>query len=307
MSKGSNACRKGASFHPWSFFASKQNSGSPFSGYTIVTVLYCSGDFHIGNAKRNYNDPKSVPIKQYGLRNFRSTLFWIKKQQGRGKEGSLDKKLQDLIVLGTSAGSIGAQLLNKQVLTELKYDHAAIILDSFVGDYFGGNLFLELEYCKRGLIESPLIESCNAGRATVGDIFLQQAGAFPNVLYAFVNSKTDSVQGSSAGAYNRDNSAFERYLEHLKNVVFYLINGREHVYSTRPNILNTADAIGPLNNGANFNGLMLKDWMKALPLHSGKFLASECEGEIREKPKSTGSSADKTYCLQAVKASSYRA
>jgi hypothetical protein len=35
-----------------------------FSNYTIVHILYCSGDLHSGNVTRPYNDFNGVPVEQ---------------------------------------------------------------------------------------------------------------------------------------------------------------------------------------------------------------------------------------------------
>lgn len=51
-----------------------------FEDYTIVHVLYCSGDAHIGGVVRNYDDKKGVPVSQQGAANVQATLDWIKAQ-----------------------------------------------------------------------------------------------------------------------------------------------------------------------------------------------------------------------------------
>lgn len=45
-----------------------------YKDYTIIHVLYCSGDVHAGNVTRDYNDkagPQGKPVQQFGYHNAR--------------------------------------------------------------------------------------------------------------------------------------------------------------------------------------------------------------------------------------------
>jgi hypothetical protein len=101
-----------------------------FKDYTIVQALYCSGDVFGGNVTRSYNDRAGQPVIQSGIQNAQATLDWIVKQQANG---GLAATLSDVVVMGCSAGSIGAQLWGPIILKTLPWKQAAIIPDSYAG------------------------------------------------------------------------------------------------------------------------------------------------------------------------------
>ena len=47
----------------------RTNELNTFAEYTIVHILYCSGDTHAGNVTRSYEDASGVPITQGGALN----------------------------------------------------------------------------------------------------------------------------------------------------------------------------------------------------------------------------------------------
>jgi hypothetical protein len=71
-----------------------------------------------GNTVRPYDDSNGVPVEQKGIANAQATLDWVKQQQATGK---LAANLADLVVMGCSAGSIGAQLWSNQIVSGLKW------------------------------------------------------------------------------------------------------------------------------------------------------------------------------------------
>jgi hypothetical protein len=75
-----------------------------YKDYTIVHVMYCSGDIHGGDAVRPYDDDAGVPVQQKGLVNTQAALDWVLQQQ---KNGGYASKLSSLIITGCSAGSLG--------------------------------------------------------------------------------------------------------------------------------------------------------------------------------------------------------
>ena len=56
-------------------------------------------------------------------------LDWTVQQQATGALSML----QDLALMGCSAGAMGAQLWNNVVLTELTYEQAGVMSDSYLG------------------------------------------------------------------------------------------------------------------------------------------------------------------------------
>jgi len=84
-----------------------------------------------GDIVRDYDDDAGVPVTQKGQANAQATLDWIKQQQ---TNGGLATTLSELVIMGCSAGSIGAQLWATTVLDTLSWEKAAVIPDSYAGD-----------------------------------------------------------------------------------------------------------------------------------------------------------------------------
>jgi hypothetical protein len=108
----------------------RNNVNNAFKSYTIVHVLYCSGDVHGGNVVRDYNDAAGQPVVQSGLKNVQSALDWVK---GQVKAGNLAGTFSNFVVMGCSAGSLGAQLWGSELLSQLSWKQAAVVPDSYAG------------------------------------------------------------------------------------------------------------------------------------------------------------------------------
>jgi hypothetical protein len=75
-----------------------------YQDYTIVHVMYCSGDIHAGNSVRPYDDNAGEAVQQKGIVNTQAALDWVLQQQ---KNGGLASELSSLVISGCSAGSLG--------------------------------------------------------------------------------------------------------------------------------------------------------------------------------------------------------
>lgn len=62
------ACRASIDERPIAGILDRSRDSNPFRSYTIVHILSCSGDLHIGDVKHWYIDPKGVPVEQRGCR-----------------------------------------------------------------------------------------------------------------------------------------------------------------------------------------------------------------------------------------------
>ena len=71
-----------------------------------------------------------VPVTQKGLANTQSALDWVVKAQ---QTGDLTSTFSELVVMGCSAGSMGAQLWGNQLLKTLSWNRAAVVPDSYAG------------------------------------------------------------------------------------------------------------------------------------------------------------------------------
>merc|ERR1712048_472395 len=76
----------------------RTNSSNPFQNYTFVHVPYCSGDNHLGNVSRDWG---GAARRQAGYDNALSAVRWTLANIC---------KLDALVLMGQSAGSVGVQL-----------------------------------------------------------------------------------------------------------------------------------------------------------------------------------------------------
>ena len=163
-----------------------------YRDWTIVNVLYCSGDVHGGQTVRDYTYKGSI-VNQTGAANAQAALNWILAQdefQGMG----------ELVLAGASAGSMGVQLWATSALEQLaslKSGRTAVVPDSFIG-YFPptteSGLIVDFGYCETAIIAPGLVGACRAGTLLFKDIVDQALEEQPEVPFAYLNSKTDAVQ-----------------------------------------------------------------------------------------------------------------
>jgi hypothetical protein len=298
----------------------RMNANNRFKDYTIVQVLYCSGDVFGGNVTRPYNDKDGVPVQQNGLANAQSVLDWTVKQQATG---GLASTLSELVVMGCSAGSIGAQLWAKQVLTTLKWTKAAVVPDSYAGIFPEGTtgpLVYNYGFCTSGFLSPDLYAKCMNQTITMQDMDLEFISATPTVPYTFIQSKTDDVQMSfyimigltshipdplinPTEFYDDVNEVFGLYNAELPNFVTYLVDGYHHCF-TNQDLYYTADAQGPDDAGSSNSGMMLSDWTNVVPLSDGQSQNTVCEGDLQRADKVKGQD-DNDYCSTTVSPKQY--
>lgn len=108
------------------------NSNNAFKDYTIVNVLYCSGDLHAGEATRKFGWFSTTVVQQTGYKNTMTTLNWIQSQID-GINGYLDPNLDNLVISGQSAGAIGAQLWSDHIIEKFNAKNKVVIIDSYLG------------------------------------------------------------------------------------------------------------------------------------------------------------------------------
>lgn len=201
-----------------------------FQGYTIVNVLYCSGDLHAGDVQKRgfYKDNvENANVKQTGYANTMATLNWIETQIGVYLAANLD----NLVISGQSAGAIGAQFWSHYILKKFAATKKVVIIDSYLGvlpDNAGTLLYMLLNIMyqlnKSSLtllvliLSGPVINGfnfCNyaqdffppgarnlcptATSTSLKTDFLQTIVensmlAHPDVPFAFIQSKQDFVQ-----------------------------------------------------------------------------------------------------------------
>jgi len=279
-------------------------------------VSYCSGDVFGGDVVRPYNDKNGKPVIQKGLANAQSALDWVVQQQANG---ALAATLSNLVIMGCSAGSIGAQLWGKQVTSSLKWKQSAIMPDSYAGDFPDGTmgpLVYGYGFCSSGFLSDALYKKCMDQTLTLQDINMEFIAVNPSVPYAFLQSKVDVVQqsfyisvGISMNAsqksitptqfYNDVNNIFGLYSQNNQNFITYLVDGDQHCF-TCYDLLYTADGISAKDNGASNSKEMMDEWANHFPMTTGDSVSTVCEGKLQ----SSGFD-DNTYCSTKVEPKTY--
>lgn len=245
-----------------------EEATNPFRSYTIVSVLYCSGDLHFGAVNNSWG-------LQAGWANTRSVLDWTLANF---------PSVESLVVSGSSAGALATQFAAKYVLRMFEglYARAVVIADSFASvapPTITPSLMRQFNACDSPPVkEENLTEACHAGELRVADLFLSAMRSFPDVPFAIIHSKTDFVQilfwdlwvdmertseGNIEGIQfmTLANDLFRRY-DQQPNFVSYMVNGAHHNFMAT-DLLFTADPSGEASRGAAF-GPMLTEWLGSL-------------------------------------------
>ncbi|KAJ8598638.1 hypothetical protein CTAYLR_003074 [Chrysophaeum taylorii] len=162
------------------------NDENPFLDYTIVQVGYCSGDVHFGDVTR-------YGVTQAGYKNAMAVLSWVVEQQASNE---LPETIDELVIAGSSAGSMGAQLWAKNVTQLIPAEHVTLLFDSYVGVFppeDEGRTFQGYGMCPY-LVTSELRDVCDAGNLSLQMVTKTQLDEIPEARAAFIQAKNDSVQ-----------------------------------------------------------------------------------------------------------------
>ena len=277
--------------------AAKEN---PYKDWTIVHVLYCSGDTHVGNAIMPYNDfGSSGQIVHSGAANFQAVHAWIVRQSF---------ELTDLLIMGCSAGSAGAQFLSPILLNSFPTTlRAAVVFDSLSGvgkAPFDAKILKNSGLCNTNVLDwqpsQALKTACFDNKLSLPMVADALISAFPRVQFLAVNSKTDQTQLkfyiatgleylTKLGFYNRLSevlSDFERY----PNFASYLVDGETHCFTNKALVYHqmlTEDAqVG--------TQVSLLSYLQKLPLHDNhETMPSQCYGKTKDaRPELSDSSSD---------------
>jgi len=301
---------------------------NPFKDYTVVVVPACSGDLHVGNVTRSYKDLNGVPVEQRGYYNTRAVLDWV-------KANTAGRRLSSFLITGESAGGIGVQVWAPTLLSELSYEKAAVVIDSYVGVFpsgFEGSIVSEFGVCETGLFKRQhLQDSCYTNRTTVADALDAAIEAFPRVVFAMINSKYDETQqmfynvaAMTSGrrktddiAYNRDMLAILRRHNRFPNFVSYLVTSRQHVFTTSlpfrrisnesslSLVLQTTLEVTQQDKQMKAENLIsvcngLLDWLAQLPLSEGGSIQSHCDLLDEEHQRAANRLPEKDFCDRSL-------
>jgi hypothetical protein len=263
----------------------ERRKGNPFINFTIVNVLYCSGDFHAGNVSEPFG-------QQVGLENTRAVLHWT----------LINFPHVDTLVLsGSSAGSMAVQVYARKILTSYagRFRSAVVLADSAAGVSPPG---MEPTLMEQYLCQSPMVldagfgEQCDVGDLTIPEMYRDAMAAFPDVTFANLNSKTDLVQIlyydlwtdleshdpniDGTRYYAEVNRIFEAH-NTMPNYISYQINGLHHVY-LQLDAFFTTDPEGPGGNGLSASPVLV-DWIAGLLGQTSRPAESVCHGAHYER------------------------
>mmetsp|Transcript_24493 Transcript_24493/g.53265 ORF Transcript_24493/g.53265 Transcript_24493/m.53265 type:complete len:570 (-) Transcript_24493:432-2141(-) len=280
----------------------RTNPKNPFRHHTLVQVIYCSGDLHVGNTARPYGG-----IVQRGFANARSAISWA-------EENFHQKHLKSLVIGGCSAGSLAAQMWSKELLARFRYKKAVVLADSYV-DLFAGHtqqkLLLDNGVCTTPLFSGKMQDSCNAGNLSVHDMFMDAMTSFPHVTFAQINSKADATQmmfhqavamgsgvppdfSNGTGYLSAVNDRLRLFARH-ENYVSFLVNGQQHCFTPAEDFyhITASGAHGQdpafretqAAPGGDGDDVRLVDWVRKLLRHPSNNQAeaeAEEDGEYEE-------------------------
>merc|ERR1712228_851923 len=103
-----------------------------------------------------------------------------------------------LVIMGGSAGAIGAQVWSNVLLEKFKYSRAVVVPDSYIGVFppkIPGLLVRDAGFCNSDIFTDEGFRGiCEAGKLTIQDIYLHAMRTYPKVMFTSIDSIKDFVQ-----------------------------------------------------------------------------------------------------------------
>uniref|UniRef100_K3WVZ6 Uncharacterized protein n=1 Tax=Globisporangium ultimum (strain ATCC 200006 / CBS 805.95 / DAOM BR144) TaxID=431595 RepID=K3WVZ6_GLOUD len=316
---------KGGTFYPNARAVStgilnRTDPDNMFADWNIVHFPYCTGDLHVGNkvngstesgieAVLGYTDclKKNMSIHQVGYINTMATLKWALANF---------PDPEHLIIGGSSAGSLGAQLLAAYVADAWKVDERSIrysiLADSYVGvlpkDKAGGELIRYFGACDVDLkAPANIVAGCKTGKVTVTEIVTSQLKETPYSDWLFIDSKADSVQRyfyqmykdgifaypfpnmiSGADFFSNMTTMIDAYKTVTSRISTFFVEGEQHVYLMYQGFFHNATSTTGENLGA-----FLSEWLLPHANTTGVG-SSNSDGSSVDTIRTVGSAASRT-------------
>lgn len=188
------------------------NERNPFKDWSKVFIPYCSGDIHIGTGEKLYSDVDGsvtgfpgapVLVKHHGFDNFLAVREWLKQNLVSKKHHSSkkrNKKIEKLLVTGSSAGGYGATLNFPYLQSTFPEAEAfmladgsqAVVTDGFIEDAFSFDNAWNIEDALAPIFLGTLgAYNFDQFNAQVYDIITT---AYPNSRFAQYTTANDLVQ-----------------------------------------------------------------------------------------------------------------
>ena len=281
----------------------KTNDQNPFQDFTIVHVLYCSGDVHSGNVTQPYKKA-GKPVVQHGIDNVQLVTSWLSQQGMGGDDGVMDK----FVIMGCSAGSVGAQMWASVLLNQFPATQTAVVPDSYAGLFPAdsmGRYMKSFGICESNLVSPEIKPSCEAGNLDIQRLVSSHIRENPNTPFAYIQSKVDAVQQSFYIAIGLTTSGVSPYLtpslfysgingiftgyNKMDNFLTYLVDGPMHCFTNFNIMYSTTNEgpygkRGPPDQPAQEGDLSLREWLEQVPLAQGEKMTTECAGESEMPP-----------------------
>jgi len=260
--------------------------GNGFADYTFVSPPYCSGGAHVANTTSN---GLFGNYTQFDYNNNAFTIGWAMQ--------NMDDILENFVMAGSSAGALGTMAWANVLLDRFNYKKATVIVDSYVGlfpDGTQGPTIKNFEVCNLPVLEGFEAE-CEAGTATIQDIFDNAIASHPEVAFAIIQPKFDLVQRvfyaaiaasylsldlyqSSTYFYEQTNDMLQRYGRH-HNFVNYYVDGGFHTFLWIP-LYYSATVTGVTGLLGKGSQPSMSEWVNGLIEHEP--VQSACNGPLQK-------------------------
>ncbi|RLN87664.1 hypothetical protein BBJ28_00016872 [Nothophytophthora sp. Chile5] len=242
----------------------RSNDANLFNDYNIVHLPYCTGDLHVGSHVDLIEDSAlyslldmpeclghNMTLHQVGYNNTKAVLDWA-------VENFPDP--EEIIISGSSAGALGAQILSALVAdtwqVEANSIRYSVLADSYVGvlpsDYTGGELITYYGTCALDLkVTSKITDDCETNVLTVAEMMSYMIEDVPAAQWLFIDSMYDETQRyfyqlvdegilgypftdliSGADFYSNMTAIIDVYKSVSDEVSTFYVDGTQHVFLT---------------------------------------------------------------------------
>jgi len=291
------------------------NPLNPLKDYSLIVIQYCGGDMHAGNTEQKWGKGGTM-VKQVGYQNADAAIKYALGQF---------PKLDNLVISGSSAGSLGVQFWSGKVIDLFadRQPDVAVIGDSFLGVLWPADmveqsetwLIAKYKMCNPAVMTAAQLSKCNEGKLLLQDVFVDSIEAHPDARFSVINSKADgtqiyfeqmfeltaehNLQGwfMTPGQFYKSASLMVVDFLQQSNLYSYLVDGTNHtylpgdwLYTTSPEGYNNTDG-SPL----------LIDWLTDFVSPSQQAAKSVCFGPEKNVSASTPVSKHETsYCAEGL-------
>jgi len=208
------------------------NAENPLADYSMVIVMYCTGDVHIGDAVATFTGGEGAfDIDFKGVVNTRAVLDWTFANY---------PDVTNLIVAGTSAGAYGAIYHTPTILAQYPDAQTLVFGDAGVGVTVAGWDGTETWNMTANLPDAPEFSDINMDDFTTG-LYAVNSALFPEVRFAEYTTAADEVQvgfyafqGAVPSGWAVGMQASFDTLNALDNFNSYLAWGSSHTILATP-------------------------------------------------------------------------